>query len=65
MQIQSIQSGIHTLLDRVVLERVFYERDPRTGATSTQAIEYVIQVYNRKGQVVEQSEKGTSVNVRA
>lgn len=63
MRVDSIQSVIHTLLDRVLLERVFYGHDQRTGATVTQSITYTVEVYNNKGKV-EQSQKGGAVDLR-
>lgn len=65
MEIRSIQSIVHTLLDRVVLERVFYGRDPHTGATVIQTQEYNIQVYNSRGLIVEHSQKGSSIDIKA
>lgn len=65
MRVDSIQSVIHTLLDRVILERVFYGRDEHTGASVTRAVEYTIQIYNQRGQIVEQSQPGSRVDVRA
>ncbi len=64
MQIDSIQSVIHALIDRRVLERVFYGVDERTGASVVQSISYTVEVYNKRGEV-EQSQKGSSVDVRA
>ena len=64
MQIDSIQNVIHVLVDRKVLERVFYGIDERTGATMVQSISYTVEVYNKQGEI-EQSQKGSSVDVRA
>ncbi len=64
MQVDSIQRVIHTLFDRRVLERVFYGVDERTGASVIQSISYTVEVYNKRGEI-EQSQKGSSVDVRA
>jgi hypothetical protein len=64
MEISSVQSVIHTLLNKTVLERVFYGIDERTGARVTHSISYTIELYNSKG-LIEQSQKGSSVDVRA
>jgi hypothetical protein len=63
MRVDSIQSVMHTLLDKVLLERVFYGHDQRTGATVTQSITYTVEVYNNQGKI-EQSQRGGLIDLR-
>ena len=64
MRVDSIQSVDHITPNQRVLERVFYGTDERSGATVVNSYYYVIEVYDKQGKI-EQSERGSNVDVRA
>ncbi len=64
MQVDSVQTVNHYTPNQRVIERVFYGTDERTGAQLQHSLYYVVEVYNKQGQV-EQSGRGSSVDVRA